>query len=490
MSNQAYAKIPALDTPQAFRDYLASLGLDLPCDDAILTAAESPMGQPLQAGSLAVGNRWCIQPMEGWDGTADGRPTEYTRRRWRRFGESGAKLIWGGEAVAVTPDGRANPNQLMINPGTVGDLVRLRETLLEGHREYCGSTDGLVVGLQLTHSGRFCRPYRKDRMEPRILFRHPILDRKFGLAEDYPVLSDAEIGELIGAYHRAAVLAHQAGFQFLDLKHCHGYLGHEFLGAHTRPGPYGGSFENRTRFLREIVAGVRERVPEMQLGVRISMFDWVPFRPDPEQSRPGRLGPGIPEDFAGCLPYRYAFGSNADHPVEVDLTEPAQFLALLQELGISLVNLSAGSPYYNPHIQRPAIYPPSDGYQPPEDPLVGCARQIGVVRELKRRFPNLVMVGSAYTYLQEYLPHVAQAVVREGWVDCVGLGRIVLSYPHLPWDTLTSGAMQEKLICRTFSDCTTAPRNGMISGCYPLDTYYKDSPLRKELQMIKTGKRP
>jgi 2,4-dienoyl-CoA reductase-like NADH-dependent reductase (Old Yellow Enzyme family) len=486
MTERAFAKVPALDGPQALRDHLASLGWDLPCDDRILTASESPMGQPLRLGHITIGNRWCVQPMEGWDGTTDGRPTEFTIRRWERFGQSGAKLIWGGEAVAVTPDGRANPHQLMINPETVRDLARLRETLVEAHRAQCGSTDDLLIGLQLTHSGRFCRPNRKDRTEPRILFHHPILDRKFGIPQDYPVLTDEEIRSLIEAYHRAAVLAQQAGFQFLDIKHCHGYLGHEFLGAHTRPGPYGGSFENRTRFLREIVQGIRALVPETLIGVRLSAFDWVPFRPDPEQSRPGRLGPGIPEEYGGCLPYRYGFGVDPEHPVQTDLTEPVRFLELLRELDIRLVNLSAGSPYYNPHIQRPAIYPPSDGYQPPEDPLAGCVRQVNVVRQLKRQFPDLIIVGSAYTYFQEYLPHVAQALVREGAVDAVGLGRMVLSYPELPWDTLTRGELADKRICRTFSDCTTAPRNGMVSGCYPLDPFYKDSPLRRELQMIKS----
>jgi NADPH2 dehydrogenase len=223
----------------------------------------------------------------------------------------------------------------------------------------------------------------------------------------------------------------------------------------------------------------------MVIGVRLSAFDFVPYRPDPEQSQAGRLGPGVPEPHDDCLPYAYGFGVDQQRPVEQDLAETVRFLELLRELEIPLVNLTAGSPYYNPHIQRPAVYPPSDGYQPPEDPLVGCVRQIQAVRQLKAQFPDLTIVGSAYSYFQEYLPHVAQAVVREGWVDAVGLGRMVLAYPELPLDTLTTGSMQEKQLCRTFSDCTTAPRNGMVSGCYPLDPYYKNSPLRKELQMIK-----
>ena len=487
MPGPGFVKLASLPDAAAFRARLGELGLHLPCDDAILTAPESPLAAPIRAGALSIGNRWCIHPMEGWDAEPDGNPSEYTLRRWERFGLSGAKLIWGGEAVAVCHEGRANPNQLLAAPHTFDGLVALRERLVEAHTRQVGDVAGLVVGLQLTHSGRFCRPNRKDRLEPRILFHHPLLDARFGIAADHPVLTDGEIRALIDDYVRAAVLAHRAGFDFVDIKHCHGYLAHELLGAHTRAGAYGGSFEHRTRFLREIAAGVRSEAPGLALGVRVSAFDFVPFHPDPELSEGKRLGPGVPVPFADCLPYRYGFGVDVDDPLRPDLTEPHRFLQLLRGLDIWLVNLSAGSPYYNPHLQRPAIYPPSDGYQPPEDPLVGVVRQVEVVRQLKAEYPDLVIVGTAYSYLQEFLPQVAQALVREGAVDCVGLGRMVLSYPELPWDTLSAGRLNPKLLCRTFSDCTTAPRNGMVSGCYPLDPFYKDSPLRQQLLQIKSA---
>jgi 2,4-dienoyl-CoA reductase-like NADH-dependent reductase (Old Yellow Enzyme family) len=176
---------------------------------------------------------------------------------------------------------------------------------------------------------------------------------------------------------------------------------------------------------------------------------------------------------------------NPQNPTEPDLSEPARFLELLRELDIRLVNISAGSPYSNPHIQRPAYYPPSDGYRPPEDPLVGVARQMEAVRTLKAQFPELIMVGTAYTYLQDFLPHVAQAAVREGWVDLVGIGRMVLSYPELLWDVLQGRTIQRQRICRTFSDCTTAPRLGLPSGCYPLDPFYKQRPEAEQLRKMK-----
>jgi NADPH2 dehydrogenase len=483
-------KLATLADVGAFRSCLQGLGLELPCEDVLETGEGAPLRCSIEAGRLHIGNRFAIHPMEGWDGELDGNPSDRTRRRWQRFGLSGAKLIWGGEAVAVTPDGRANPNQLMLNENTEAGIAELRDTLIAAHREAMGDTNGLVIGLQLTHSGRYCRPNRKDTPEPRIVFRHPILDRRLNLAPDFPLLSDGDLRSLIAAYGEAARRAGKMGFDFVDIKHCHGYLGHELLGAHTREGDYGGSFENRTRYLREIVQVVRSEAPGLEIGVRLSAFDFIPFRPDPARSTPARPGPGIPEAMDGALPYRYGFGVHSENPTEMDLTETFLFFDMLQELGIRLVNVTAGSPYYNPHIQRPALYPPSDGYQPPEDPLVGVHRQMEVCRELKARYPDLVLVGTAYTYLQEFLPFVAQGAVREGWADCIGLGRMVLSYPELPRDILAGGERQKKRICRTFSDCTTGPRKGLVSGCYPLDPYYKNSPEHAQLNAFKRAARP
>jgi 2,4-dienoyl-CoA reductase-like NADH-dependent reductase (Old Yellow Enzyme family) len=300
----------------------------------------------------------------------------------------------------VRPDGRANPNQLIITSENKKDIAELRQILIVTHKERFGTIDDLVIGFQLTHSGRFCKPTDKFRMEPRVAYRHPILDRRFNVTSDAQVFTDSEIEQLIQKYIDAAHLAADIGADFVDIKHCHGYLLHEFLSAFTRPGKYGGSFENRTRILREIVSGIGGKI---DIAVRLSAFDFVPFKPDPALSQPGKLGPGIPEEF--CVPYHGAFGTNPDNPVQYDLTETFQFIQLCNELGIKILNLSAGSPYYNPHIQRPAAYPPSDGYQPPEDPLVGVARQMEVVRQLKAKAPsNIVIVGSAYSYLQEYLP--------------------------------------------------------------------------------------
>jgi len=488
MTTREILRLGSVKDVRHFQEHLNASGLKIPCDREMISGAKSPLAQPLLCSGITIGNRIAIQPMEGWDGTPDGNPTENTLRRWQRFGASGAKLIWGGEAVAVSHNGRANPNQLVIAPHTQEGLARLRAALIEEHKHTTGSADGLMIGLQLTHSGRYSRPNAKDRLEPRILYHHPILDRRLGLPYDYPVLTDGEIAAIIEDFCRAGKTALELGFDFVDIKHCHGYLGHEFLSAHTREGSYGGAFENRTRFLREVVKGIRSAAPGLQIGVRLSAFDNIPFHADPEESIPGKPGRGIPESADNLLPYRWGFGVNRQAPTESDITETLRFLSLLEELDIRLVNLTAGSPYYVPHIQRPALYPPSDGYLPPEDPLAGVARQMEAVHRLKQQFPKLVFVGSAYSYLQDFLPHVAQAVVREGWVDFVGLGRMVLSYPEVLWDVLEGRSMQRKKICRTFSDCTTAPRNGLPSGCYPLDAYYKESEFALQLKKVKAGK--
>ena len=482
VSTKEIVRVGSLKSVSRFKDHLRSLRVNIPCDEELAFEHHSPLRRELTKGKLRVGNRIAVQPMEGWDGNADGTPSELTYRRWQHFGRSGGKLIWGGEAVAVCQEGRANPNQLVAAERTCSGLAGLRNVLVEEHRRVTGSDDGLVIGLQLTHSGRFSRPTSHTRGEPRILYHHPILDRRLGLPEDYPVLSDGEIRSIIEDFQHAAGLAWNLGFDFVDIKHCHGYLGHEVLSAHTREGQYGGSFENRTRFLREVVEGVSSVAPGLAIGVRLSAFDTVPFRPSSdENSKPI----GVAEIPSDGIPYRWGFGLDPLDPTHEDFSEPLLFLALLEKLDIQLVNLTAGSPYYNPHIQRPALFPPSDGYRPPEDPLIGVARQMEMTRVLKQQFPDLIFVGSAYSYLQDFLPHVAQAAVREGWVDMVGLGRMVLSYPEFLWDASGGKPIEHKRICRTFSDCTTAPRKGLPSGCYPLDEHYKDSDFGRQLTLLK-----
>ncbi len=475
-----YHRIATLKTPQAFLEELNQLGVQVPFDRTVTPSPAGALSRPFfLSDGFKIGNRFCVQPMEGWDGTRDGKPTEFTVRRWKHFGLSGAKLIWGGEAFAVRPDGRANPNQLMILEETRSAIENLRIALVDEHRNNHGDTTDLLVGMQLTHSGRFSKPNDKAHFEPRILYHHPVLEKIYPLPPDTPVITDMEVEELIGDYVKAAKRAEDIGFDFVDIKHCHGYLGHEFLSAYTREGRYGGSFENRTRFMREIVRGVQRECHSLRIGVRLSMFDTPPFRPD--ENNIGRMVDYRDEN--GCYPF--AFGGDPEIPGAVKLEETIAFLILAQEIGVQLINLTAASPYYNHHLTRPAFFPPSDGYHAPEDPLIGVARHIEVAARLKREIPGVACVGSGYSYLQEWIPNVAQAVIRQEMIDFVGLGRSMLSYPELPTDVLAGKPLNRKKICRTFSDCTTAPRKGLISGCYALDEYYKNLQEAGELKLIK-----
>jgi NADPH2 dehydrogenase len=424
-------QVKRLDSAERFLARLDELGISLPFTDP---PAVDVLARPIEFAGRRAPNRFAILPMEGWDGTDDGRPTDLVRRRWSRFGSSGAGVVWGGEAFAVRPDGRANPHQLCAGPSSAADLADLRSLL----------DDDQVAGLQLTHSGRWALTARPGR-------REPLLDAR----RDGRGWTDLELEDLADDYAAAAALAKTAGFDFVDVKACHGYLHHELLG---RPG----SLDERAHALRTTIERVRAEVPDLDVGVRLSVFDVVPYHP-------GADGSGEPDGDSST-----AFGFvAADAP------------KLLEMLGVDLVCVTAGSPYYCPHVQRPAYFPPSDGYQPPEDPLVNVARLVEAAVALARAAPSLTIVASGLSYLQEWLPQVASALVRDTGVTFAGVGRLVLSYPDLPTDVLAGSPLDGRRLCRTFSDCTTAPRNGLVSGCWPLDDFYKTRPERVTLAAAK-----
>ena len=470
--------IGAIKSVAEFSSYLNQIGVSLPFDDEVKSGPDSPLAQPCVFGNRVIGNRFAVLPMEGWDSTADGRPTALTKRRWQRFGLSGAKLIFGGEAVAVRHDGKGSPSQLMLSEETADEIGELRELLVRTHEEYHGNSDDLLVGLQLTHSGRISKPHDMKRPEPVILYHHPVLDSRFGVTGDTPVMTDGEISRLVNDFVKAAVLSQRAGFDFVDVKHCHGYLGHELLSAVDRPGNYGGSFENRTRFLREVVAGIRAEAPGLDIAVRFSAFDFLPFQQ-------GEGGRGNPVAFTDER-YQYAFGGDGTG-LGIDLAEPLAFLELLVKMDIKLVCISGGAAY-NAHVVRPYFTPTIGGYRPPEDPLAGVARHISVTEELKRRRPEMVFVGSGYSYLQRWLPNVAQYVVRNGMTDMVGIGRMSLCYPDIVADVLAGRVLKDDLICRACGDCNSAPMNGLVSGCYTLDDFYRQRPEYQQLRKLKEKK--
>jgi len=475
-----YRKVTAFKTVAEFRDYLASEGIAIGLVDSVPADGRAALAQPIQCLGRTVGNRWAILPMEGWDCMDDGTPSEFTRRRWLRFATSGAKMIFGTEAAAVMHSGRSNPQQLFIGDHSLPTLKALCAEMRAAHRERFGCDDDLLIGLQLTHSGRYSHPNDAHTLESVTAYAHPLLDKKFGNSAAN-VASDDELRDIIAHFIRAAELAAEAGFDFVDIKLAHGYLGHELLTAHDRPGEFGGSFANRTRFFREIAAGIRRRCPALGISARVSLFDILPFEKGPDKV-------GRPMAWGGDR-YPYAFGGDGSGmAMDPELKETVQLMELLRSYGAEMICATIGSPYYNPHMQRPAYYPVSDGYLMPEHPLYNVSRHILAVKRIKELCPWLQVVGSGYTCLQEFLPHAAEYAVAQGMTDFVGIGRMVLSYPDLCADVLAGRELDRCRICRTFGDCTNAPRAGMISGCYPLDEFYKQRPEAIRLKEIKKGR--
>ncbi len=466
-----YRKVGSFKSAGELRAHFAEQGIAIGLADE---AEHAAMAQAAPLFGRTLSNRWAILPMEGWDCTASGAPSDLTVRRWLNFATSGAKLICGTEAGAVMHSGRSNPSQLLVSRENLPALKSAVAAMRKAHAERFGTSSELLIGLQLTHSGRFSHPNRADRLESAVAWNHPLLDRKFGAPR---VVTDKEAGEIAAAYGEAARVAREAGFDFVDLKHAHGYLAHEFLSAVNRPGPYGGSFENRTRFSREIAERVKEACPDLPLAMRLSIFDILPFEKGPDGvGRPMALeGPSAPQgpsDAEPSLPR--PFGAAEDClSMDPELAEPAAFLKMMRAYGIDLVCGTIGSPYYCVHIQRPAYFPVCDGYLPPHDPLRSVAMHIAASRRLKEKCPWVRTVLSGITCLQEYAGCAAEAAVRDGAADFAGIGRMALPYADYCEAHLAGGAFERRRICRTFGECTNAPRNGRVSGCYPLDGFYK-----------------
>lgn len=427
--------------------------------------------QPLRIGPLTAGNRLAVHPMEGCDATLDGRPGELTFRRWERFGAGGAKLIWG-EATAVVPEGRANPRQLLISPQTAPDLERLLAATRTAHRQRFGRGD-LIVGLQLTHSGRWSHP------KPLLVQHIPPIDAAKLISPDYPLLDDAYLEQLEGRFAEAAALAWRIGFDFVDVKQCHTYLLNELLAARDRPGRYGGDFEGRTRFVRNVIGKIRSLAGQrFVVASRVNVYDGPPFEKGADSV--GRLADGGP--------YPWGFGTNAEQPLEPDLAEPLRLIGLLRGLGVLMVNVTMGSPYLNPHIGRPFERPPLDGYQPPEHPLAGVARHFRVAGAVQQAYPDLVVVGTGYSWLRHYAALAGEANVRAGRVSMMGLGRGALAYPDFAADLMERGQMSDRKACLGDSYCTALMRakNNELgqfpTGCVPRDPLYA-----AQFKLIKGG---
>jgi len=411
---------------------VAELGLDIPFSDDIAV-----LFSPIVVARRILPNRFVILPMEGADADLTGRPSELTRRRYRNFALGGARLIWF-EATAVTSAGRSNPRQLWINPQTQdGFQTLVKETRLAAHRRFGPDYDLLIV-LQLTHSGRFSKP--DGRPAPVIAQHNPLLDAKLGLAADYPLVSDSELDRLQEEYVDAASLAREAGFDGVDIKACHGYLVSELLAAFTRSDSrYGGTFENRTRFLVETAEKIKLKVRGLFVTSRLSVYD--------------------------SLPYPYGFGVSRSNPGNPDLSEPKKLIKRLKNIDLPILNISIGIPAYQSHYGRPYNKPLIGQPLPDEHPLVGVERWLRLTSEIQKAFPALPVVGAGYSWLRHFFPYVAAGMVATEKASLVGLGRESLAYPGWVNALAADGVLDQSKVCVCCSKCSQMLRAGRPVGC-------------------------
>ena len=428
------------------RSELDRLGLEIPLTDDL-----SVLGEPLTFGntiasgrkkSYTLPNRFVAQPMEGFDSGPDGQPSELGFRRYERFAAGGAGLIWF-EATAVLAEARSNAQQFWINEKSVDAFAALEERARSFARNAHGHE--IVTVLQLTHSGRYSKPTRGVRA-PVIAQHNGVLDAAHNIPAEHPLISDDELDRLQDVYVAAAKLAAKCGFDGVDVKSCHGYLLNELLGARTRPGKYGGSFENRTRFFRETIIRIRDEVPSMFVTSRFNVYD--------------------------AVKYPWGFGVRENDYKKWDLTESKQLVAVLRELGVPLLNITIGNPYFNPHFNRPYAKPARGTAAYDENPLVGVARFLNIVREMQQSQPDLPMIGAGTAWLRHLVPQVAAGVVQSGWMTLFGQGRGSFAYPDAPQDVLSIGEMNPKKVCLACSGCTNLMRQEEPTGCVLRDRDY------------------
>ncbi len=404
----------------------------------------SPLAETVTVADsdVTLKNRLTIHPMEGFDSTPDGAPGELTMRRIRRMASGGAGLLWV-EATAVVEEGRTSTGQLRIHEKNLDAFRRLAE---EAHR----LSDGAPVILQLTHSGRFSRPDNTPR--PVISYHNPVMNEKMDIPSDWPVVTDEYLDSLPEKFGAAAKMAKDAGFDGADIKCCHKYLFSELLSAYDRPGRYGGSFENRTRlFLDAIRAAAVHRDRHFVIA--------------------SRFGP------VEMIPHPWGFGMARDGSLTPDWEEPDRLYRLMHDGGVRLVDMTLGSPYYNPHVNRPYD---NGGYEPPEARLAGVSRLIDAAAHMKKTVPGITLIGTGYSYLRAFAPQVAAGAVSAGMADAAGFGRMAFAYPDFARDILENGALDASKVCLTCSKCTAMMRKIHATGC-PIRDREVYLPMYKEL---------
>ena len=436
-----------LEKIEDLRKLAASLSLDVPMQEDV-----SILGEILKIGPLTAPNRLAVNPMEGADGDSEGCPCELTLRRYKRFAAGGCGVLWV-EAIAVVPQGRANPRQLWLHDENKDAFANMIAEARKAAQESMGKQHKPIIVAQLTHSGRYSKPegiakpiipqrdpYR-DAMIPQV---KPEIVRGLEARDTLPIVTDGELDGLVEHYVKAAKLAFEVGFDAVDIKACHGYLINELLACHNREGRYGGAFENRTRLLLAIIDAIRQQLgKDRTITTRLGIYD--------------------------AIPYPYGWAVDKDDYTKPDLAEPKKLFALLSQRNVPMINVTIGNPYYNPHYGRPYNEPVAGLYASPEHPLQGVERMIRLTGEMQRAFPNMILVGPGYSWLRHLMPNVGAAVLKMGSAGIIGAGRMSLAYPDFARDILSKGKLDPNKVCIACSACTQIMRDGGTTGCVVRD---------------------
>lgn len=417
------------------RSDIARLGVDIELSDDF-----SYLARPVEVNGRIAPNSIAYLPMEGCDSNPDGSPSDLTLRRYQRLGHGGAGLIWC-EANAVVEEGRANPLQMMITDDNASQFMDMVTMAKRTCREANGYEPLMI--LQLTHSGRYSRP-SGHKPRPLVPQHDPILDPRTGVTDE-SIVSDEYLESLVPHYVHSAELARSAGFDGVDIKSCHRYLLSELLASYTREGKYGGSFENRTRLLLDIVRAVKEALPpDFIIASRFNVFD--------------------------AHPYPYGFGSDHDDMWKFDPAEPKHLVKELVKAGVSLLSNSAGNPYYiYPQVTRPFDTSSMGIPVPEEHQLVSIERLFRFSRIVQEAAGDVPVVGNGYSWLREYIPYAGAANLRAGAVSFIGMGRESFAYPDAPRDILQKGFMDRSKVCVACSKCTQIMRDHGTTGCVVRD---------------------
>jgi len=435
-----------LETIEDLQKLSASLSLNIPIQEDV-----SILGSAVKIGPLTTPNRLAVNPMEGADGDSEGRPGELTMRRYKRFAAGGCGILWA-EAIAVVPEGRANPRQLWLHDKNKDAFANMIVEARKAAQTSMGSQHHPIIVAQLTHSGRYSRPGgvaspiipQRDSYRDPMVPQQPPKNTKTAIPDNWPVVTDSYLDGLVEAYVKAAKLAFGVGFDAVDIKACHGYLISELLACYNRQGRYGGSFENRTRLLLTIIDAIHQQLgKDRTIVTRLGIYDAIPY------------------------PYGWAVDKN-DY-TKPDLAEPKELFALLAERNVPMINVTIANPYYNPHYGRPYDKPIIGGYKSPEHPLQGVERMIRLTGEMQRAFPQMILVGPGYSWLRHLLPYVGAAVLEIGSAGIIGAGRMSLAYPDFAKDILTKGKLDPSKVCIACSACSQIMRDGGTTGCVVRD---------------------